>query len=143
MVRPFGDVTYTRAEKMDVYTGRRVLLARSPVPDADFVARRPAELARIAAETGAAVVLVTHSIPEAAFLSDRVVVMGGRPSTIMLDMKMPFARPRRFEIEETQEFTQVCRQLRLTIEAAHGHGQDSAKTAAKDSTKTSAAGVIE
>lgn len=37
MVRPFGDVTYTRAEKMDVYTGRRVLLARSPVPDADFV----------------------------------------------------------------------------------------------------------
>jgi NitT/TauT family transport system ATP-binding protein len=66
------------------------------------------------------VVFVTHSIREAAFLSDRVVVMGGRPSTIMLDMKMPFERPRRFEIEETPEFSAVCRKLRLTIEEAHG-----------------------
>jgi NitT/TauT family transport system ATP-binding protein len=65
------------------------------------------------------VVFVTHSIREAAFLSDRVVVMGGRPSTIMLDMKMPFERPRRFEIEETSEFVAVCRKLRLTIEEAH------------------------
>jgi NitT/TauT family transport system ATP-binding protein len=66
------------------------------------------------------VIFVTHSIREAAFLSDRVVVMGGRPSTIVLDMKMPFERPRRFEIEETAEFTAVCRKLRLTIEEAHG-----------------------
>jgi len=65
------------------------------------------------------VIFVTHSIREAAFLSDRVVVMGGRPSTIALDMKMPFGRPRRFEIEETPEFVGVCRQLRLTIEGAH------------------------
>lgn len=66
------------------------------------------------------VVFVTHSIREAAFLSDRVVVMGGRPSSIMLDMAMPFTRPRRFEVEETPEFVQVCRRLRLTIEDAHG-----------------------
>jgi NitT/TauT family transport system ATP-binding protein len=76
------------------------------------------------------VIFVTHSIREAAFLSDRVLVMGGRPSTIILDLKMPFGRPRRFEIEETQEFTQVCRQLRLTIEAAHGHGQNPATSGA-------------
>jgi NitT/TauT family transport system ATP-binding protein len=67
------------------------------------------------------VVFVTHSIREAAFLSDRVVVMGGRPSSILLDLKMPFPRPRRFEIEETSEFTQICRQLRLTIEEGHGN----------------------
>ncbi len=65
------------------------------------------------------VIFVTHSIREAAFLSDRVVVMGGHLSTIVLDMKMPFERPRRFEIEETPEFVSVCRQLRLTIESAH------------------------
>ena len=65
------------------------------------------------------VIFVTHSIREAAFLSDRVVVMGGRPSTIVLDEKMPFVRPRRFEIEETPEFARVCRKLRLTIEEAH------------------------
>ena len=65
------------------------------------------------------VIFVTHSIREAAFLSDRVVVMGGRPSTVALDMKMPFERPRRFEIEETPEFVAVCRKLRLTIEQVH------------------------
>lgn len=65
------------------------------------------------------VIFVTHSIREAAFLSDRVLVMGGRPSTIILDMEMPFARPRRFDIEETAEFTAVCRTLRLSIEDAH------------------------
>ena len=70
------------------------------------------------------VIFVTHSIREAAFLSDRVVVMGGRPSSIVLDMKMPFERPRRFDIEETDEFVKVCRQLRLTIEEAHS-GQPS------------------
>lgn len=84
------------------------------------------------------VIFVTHSIREAAFLSDRVVVMGGRPSTIILDMKMPFPRPRRFEIEETQEFAQVCRRLRLTIEAAHGHGEISVKP---DHGKATAAAV--
>jgi NitT/TauT family transport system ATP-binding protein len=65
------------------------------------------------------VIFVTHSIREAAYLSDRVLVMGGRPSTIILDMAMPFPRPRRFDIEETPEFTQICRRLRLSIEEAH------------------------
>jgi dipeptidyl aminopeptidase/acylaminoacyl peptidase len=37
MVRPFGDLSYTRAEKMDVYSGRRVLLARAPVQESDFL----------------------------------------------------------------------------------------------------------
>ena len=37
MVRPFADLPYTSAELLDVYTGRRTVLARSPVTEADFV----------------------------------------------------------------------------------------------------------
>ncbi len=37
MVRPFGELPYTRAELLDVYTGRRTMLSRSPVPEADFL----------------------------------------------------------------------------------------------------------
>jgi NitT/TauT family transport system ATP-binding protein len=82
------------------------------------------------------VVFVTHSIREAAFLSDRVVVMGGRPSTIMLDMQMPFQRPRRFEIEETAEFAKVCRKLRLTIEEAHSTPQSAQSPAVETRART-------
>ena len=66
------------------------------------------------------VIFVTHSIREAAFLSDRVVVMGGRPSGIMLDMPMPFPTAATLRHRRQPEFAQVCRKLRLTIEEAHG-----------------------
>lgn len=48
--------------------------------------RMQSELARIRERTGAAVVFVTHSIPEAVFLSDRVVVMSPRPGRIVAEL---------------------------------------------------------
>ncbi|HJU24659.1 MAG TPA: ABC transporter ATP-binding protein, partial [Casimicrobiaceae bacterium] len=61
---------------------------------------------------------VTHSIREAVLLSDRVLVMGGRPATLMEDLRIPFARPRDFTLTETPEFNAMCGRLREKITAA-------------------------
>jgi NitT/TauT family transport system ATP-binding protein len=69
-------------------------------------------------------VFVTHSIREAVLLSDRVLVMGGSPSTIISDVGIPFARPRDFALGETTQFNRICAKLRERIEHAHGGSED-------------------
>ena len=62
---------------------------------------------------------VTHSIREAVFLADRVLVMTRRPATIVEDLTIPFARPRPLAIGETREFNEICGHLRERIEESH------------------------
>jgi NitT/TauT family transport system ATP-binding protein len=62
---------------------------------------------------------VTHSIREAVFLADRVLVMTRRPATIVEDLTIPFARPRSMSIGETPEFNKICGHLRERIEEGH------------------------
>lgn len=64
------------------------------------------------------VLFVTHSIREAVFLSDRVLVMGRSPSRIIADVKVSFPRPRDINIEETGEFNVLCTTLRDLINKA-------------------------
>jgi len=66
------------------------------------------------------VLFVTHGIREAVFLSDRVLVMARRPSTLIADVSIPLPRPRRLTIEETPEFNEICALLRAKIEESHG-----------------------
>ena len=65
---------------------------------------------------------VTHSIREAVFLADRVLVMTRRPATIVEDLTIPFARPRPMAIGESREFNEICGQLRERIEESHYRG---------------------
>jgi NitT/TauT family transport system ATP-binding protein len=62
---------------------------------------------------------VTHSIREAVFLADRVLVMTRRPATIVEDLTIPFARPRPMAIGESREFNEICGHLRGRIEQGH------------------------
>jgi NitT/TauT family transport system ATP-binding protein len=62
--------------------------------------------------------LITHSITEAIFCADRVLVMSGRPGAIMDDIRVPFERPRRLAIRETAEFTAIGRRIREHFEKA-------------------------
>ncbi|MET1012346.1 MAG: ABC transporter ATP-binding protein [Actinomycetota bacterium] len=59
---------------------------------------------------------VTHSIREAVYLADRVLVMSRRPGRIIEDIRIPFARPRGLEIGETVEFNEICGYLRSKIQ---------------------------
>ncbi len=76
------------------------------------------ELVRICGETSAAVVFVTHSIPEAVFLSDRVVVMSPRPGRISDKVTVSIAGVARDDaLRENDSFFRSVAQVR---EALHG-----------------------
>jgi NitT/TauT family transport system ATP-binding protein len=61
-------------------------------------------------------VLVTHSIGEAIFLSDRILVMTARPGRVALEATVALPRPRTRDVQETPEFARLHRQLREAIE---------------------------
>jgi NitT/TauT family transport system ATP-binding protein len=66
---------------------------------------------------------VTHSIREAVFLADRVLVMTRRPGTVVEDLRIRFPRPRDFAIGETPQFNEICAHLRSLIGRNHGDGE--------------------
>ncbi|WP_331755635.1 ABC transporter ATP-binding protein [Streptomyces sp. NBC_01643] len=70
------------------------------------------ELSRIAHHSGTTVVLVTHSIDEAVFLADRVVVMSSRPGHIVGEVRINLPRPRENVFRELPEFVEGAARLR-------------------------------
>jgi len=63
-------------------------------------------------QTAKTVVMVTHSIQEAVFLSNRVIVMSKRPGAIVDDVAVPFPDERRPEIMASQQFGQIAARIR-------------------------------
>jgi NitT/TauT family transport system ATP-binding protein len=73
------------------------------------------ELQRISFQSGATVLFVTHSIAEAAFLADRVLVMSGRPSTVREIVQIDIPRPRNIELLSSDRLGQYISRLRALL----------------------------
>jgi NitT/TauT family transport system ATP-binding protein len=74
-------------------------------------------------KTGKTVLFVTHSIPEAVFLSSKIVVMSPRPGRIIDIIDCNFPRARTLEIRETPEFLKIAQRVRVGLRAGHSYDE--------------------
>jgi NitT/TauT family transport system ATP-binding protein len=87
--------------------------------DAMMRERMNVELQRIQRETGKTVLLITHSIPEAVFLADRVMVMSSRPGNIVAVYNIPLPRPRTLDVMANPVFSKMTQTIRGHFSDAH------------------------
>ncbi|WP_271599306.1 MULTISPECIES: ABC transporter ATP-binding protein [unclassified Bradyrhizobium] len=81
------------------------------------------QLLQLWKSTGKTVLFVTHSIPEAVFLSTRIVVMSPRPGRIIDVIDCDFPTDRSLEIRETPEFLKVAQRVRNGLRAGHSYDE--------------------
>ena len=81
------------------------------------------QLLRLWDQTQKTVVFVTHSIPEAVFLSTRIVVMSPRPGRIIDIIPCDFPRDRTLEIRETPEFIKIAQRVRAGLRSGHSYDE--------------------
>jgi NitT/TauT family transport system ATP-binding protein len=75
------------------------------------------ELQRIWMESGCTVILVTHSIREAVFLADRVLLLSPRPGRMDMLTDIDIARPRDIYVQSTPEFQKHELELRQRLDS--------------------------
>ncbi|HXT38353.1 MAG TPA: ABC transporter ATP-binding protein [Chloroflexota bacterium] len=103
-----------------VLTGKRLLLLDEPFGALDAITRADlhAWLSTLLERLAATILLVTHDLDEAAYLSDRVYVMSPRPGRIAAAVPVSLAHPRPYEVTTTAAFTAVKRSLLEALRAA-------------------------
>ena len=79
------------------------------------------QLLRLWDMTGKTVLFVTHSIPEAVFLSTRIVVMSPRPGRVCDVIECNFPRDRQLDIRETPEFLTIANRVRQGLREGHSY----------------------
>ncbi len=108
---------------------QRVAIARALIHDPDLLLldepfgsldaltreRMWMELSRIWQARRKTVIMVTHSISEALFLSDRVLVLTQRPGRVKLDLKVDLPRPRQEDMRYTAHFGKLAKKLKEAI----------------------------
>ena len=102
-----------------------ILLMDEPFGALDALTRERLnlELQRIWQENRKTILLITHSISEAIFLADRVIVMSARPGRILADLHVPIPRPRTFDdIVLHPDYARLAKEVRGLLNAQeHGH----------------------
>ncbi|MFZ0100023.1 MAG: ABC transporter ATP-binding protein [Gemmobacter sp.] len=78
------------------------------------------ELLKLWARTGKTIGFVTHSIPEAVYLSTKIVVMSPRPGRITDVIDSPLPKDRPLEIRDSREFIEIAHRVREGLRAGHG-----------------------
>jgi NitT/TauT family transport system ATP-binding protein len=81
------------------------------------------QLLQLWKSTEKTVLFVTHSIPEAVFLSTKIVVMSPRPGRIIDIIDCNFPRDRSLEIRETPEFLKIAQRVRTGLRAGHSYDE--------------------
>lgn len=101
----------------------KILLMDEPFGALDEMTRERMnnELLRIWAKLGVTCIFVTHSIPEAVYLSTRVVVMSARPGRISATVEIPLPHPRGPETRDLDDFFHLQSQVRAALR--HGAGE--------------------
>ena len=99
-----------------------LLLMDEPFGALDAMTREQmnAELQRIWMERRKTVLLITHSISEAVYLADRVLVMSPRPGRIVEEVAITLPRPRALAMTESVEFARLAGQVRRALNASGG-----------------------
>lgn len=100
-------------------TDPEVLLMDEPFGALDALTREQMneELQRIWSQQRKTVFFITHSIPEAVYLSDRVLVMSPRPGRIVADYRLDMPRPRRLEDMNDGGYAELAAEIRAQLNA--------------------------
>lgn len=98
----------------------RLLLLDEPFGALDAMTRERMgqELLRIWRAHRKTVVMVTHSVPEAVFLADRVLVLGPRPASIVAEVPVNLPRPRTSDVREAPDCSLLTHRVREALDRA-------------------------